>query len=58
MSASGLKQRIGANEIGFDKGYSSLNFLLANPVARMISLDSYEHDYVPKGDCILCPILE
>ena len=45
-------------EIGFDKGYSSLNFLLANPVARMISLDSYEHDYVPKGDCILCPILE
>ena len=36
--------------IGFDLGYSSMNFLIANPVARVFSLDSYEHDYVSKGD--------
>ena len=36
-------------EFGFDHGHSSLNFLIANPKARIVSLDSYEHDYVSKG---------
>lgn len=32
-------------EIGFNLGYSTLNFLMANPTANIISFDLFEHDY-------------
>ena len=34
-------------QLGFNKGYSALNFLVSNPSARLISLDSFKHPYVP-----------
>ena len=34
-------------EIGFNAGYSALNFLVSNPTARFISFDLFEHSYTP-----------
>ena len=34
-------------EIGFNCGYSALNFLTANPVARFFSFDLFANNYVP-----------
>ena len=34
-------------EIGFNCGYSALNFLTANPTARFISFDLFSNHYVP-----------
>jgi predicted O-methyltransferase YrrM len=32
-------------EIGFNAGYSALNFLSSNPTASIVSFDLLEHDY-------------
>jgi predicted O-methyltransferase YrrM len=32
-------------EIGFNAGYSALNFLIANPTASIVSFDLLEHHY-------------
>ena len=34
-------------EVGFNRGYSALNFLVANPHARLISFDIFTHRHVP-----------
>ena len=33
--------------VGFNRGYSALNFLVSNPHARLISFDIFEHRHVP-----------
>lgn len=34
-------------EIGFNSGYSALNFLIANTKARIVSFDIFDHFYTP-----------
>jgi tRNA G46 methylase TrmB len=40
-------------EIGFNSGYSTLNFLVSNPTAKVLSFDLFENKYVPGAVAVL-----
>jgi hypothetical protein len=43
-------------EIGFNSGYSALNFLSSNPTATVISFDDFHHSYSPAASIALSEI--